>query len=135
MHFNCIRYREFPSDVKVEDVSKCQRVLTHVNASLNEMKNVSEKLISRKRELYDAEVKPKPWASSEIFFVDTFLAMMEEITKGTEKIALDVQHVMHQLEKRFDKSAIDSSERKRKARRNNEQKYKTKRKKQILSER
>lgn len=66
---------------------------------------------------------------------DTFLAKMKEVIKRTEEIVLDIQHVMHLLEKRFDQSAIDSSERKRKDRRKIEQKYKTKGKKQILSER
>lgn len=68
--------------------------------------------------------------------MDTFLAKMEEVTKGTEKIVLDIQHIMHLLEKRFDQSANDRSERKRNDRRRIAQKCKTKRKKkQILSER
>ena len=49
------------------------------------------------------------------------------------RIAMDMKYVPHQLEKRFNKAEVDSSENKRKAKRMTEQKYKTKRKKNILS--
>ena len=45
---------------------------------------------------------------------------------------LDVEHVVHQLQKRFNKSDVESSERKRIARRIIEQKSKAKRRKAIL---
>ena len=130
-NINCARYREFPLDVEVEDVLKSQRALTHMNATLKEMKKINEKLLARK-ELYDSELKPKPWVSSEISFVQTFSSKMEDIIKETEQITPHVQHVMYQLEKRFDKSTVENSERKRKVRRAIEQKSKAKKRKAIL---
>ncbi len=132
-NLNCLRYRVVPQDVKVEDVSNCQRALIHIKDSLKEMEEVRDKLLNRKRELFDEDVKPKPWASSEITFVDNFLAKINEIIVEPEKIAMDLEYVLHQLERRFNKSQVETSERKRKARRSIEQKYKTKRNKQILS--
>ena len=37
-NINCARYREFPVDVKVEDVKKCERELSRINNSLTEIK-------------------------------------------------------------------------------------------------
>ena len=82
--------------------------------------------------LEQLELKPKPWASSEISFMQTFSSKMEDIIKETEQITPHVQHVMYQLEKRFDKSTVENSERKRKVRRAIEQKSKAKKRKAIL---
>ena len=102
-----------------------------MNATIKEMKQVHEKLLARKKELVcDPQFKPKQWASSEISFIDKFLSKMEDMIKETEQIAFDIQHVVHQLEKRFNKSDVESSERKRKARRKIEQKSKAKKRKQ-----
>ena len=63
------------------------------------------------------DLKPKPWASSEITFVENFLAKINEIIVEPEKIAMDLEYVLHQLERRFNKSEVETSERRRKARR------------------
>ena len=134
-NLNCLRYRVVPQDVKPDDVLKCKRALSHIKGSLKEMDEVKDKLMNRKRELFDEDVKPKPWASSEITFVENFLAKISEIIVDPEKIAMDLEYVLHQLEKRFSKAEVDTNERKRKARRVIEQKYKTKRKQKILNAR
>jgi hypothetical protein len=103
-NLNCLRYREFPTDVKVEDVSKCQRALHHVKGTFNEIEKIKEKLNNRKRELFDADVLPKSWASSEIAFVETSLTKIDPMLKDTEKLAMDLEHVMHQLHKMFENS-------------------------------
>ena len=132
-NLNCLRYRVVPQDVKVDDVAKCRRALNHIKGSLKEMNEVRDKLMNRRKELFDEDVKLKPWVSSEINFVENFLEKICEILVDPEKMAMDLEYVLHQLEKRFSKTEITTSERKRKARRAMEQKYKTTRKKQILS--
>ncbi len=127
-NISCDRYMEFPRDVKVEDVPKCQRVLAHVSDTLSLMKNVNKKLLNRKKELFNEELKPKPWAASEISFVNKYLEVLGRIIGETQQMTLDIEHVMQQLEKRFDRASVASSEEKRKARRKIEQRYKAKRK-------
>ena len=134
-NINCARYREFPVDVQVEDVKKCERALSHINNSLTEIKEVIEKLVNRKRELFDDELKPKPWASNEIEFVTSNLSKMDCLVTGTNVIAQDIQYVFHQLEKRCDAASIRSNEQKRKARRHIEQRYKAKRKRASVATR
>ncbi len=62
-------------------------------------------------------------ASCEITFVENVLAKIIEIIVEPEKIAMDLEYVVHQLERRFNKSEVETSERKRKARTYIEQKY------------
>ena len=114
-NINCAIYREFPVDVQVEDVMKCERALSHINNSLTEMKEVIEKLVSRKRELVDDELKSRQWASNEIEFGNSKLNKIDSLVTGTNFTAQDIQHVFHQLEKRFEAASIRSNEQKRKA--------------------
>ena len=114
-NINCARYREFPVDVQVEDVKKCERALSYINNSLTEIKEEIEKLVNRKRELFDDE--PRTRASNEIEFVNSNLNKIDCLATGTYVIAQDIQYVFHQLEKRFDAASIRSNEQKRKARR------------------
>ena len=109
-------------------MKKCERALSHINNSLTEIKDVIEKPVNRKRELFDEELTPRPWASNEIEFVNSNLNKMDCLVTGTNVIAHDIQYVFHQLEKRFDAASIRSNEQNRKARRHNEQRYKAKRK-------
>ena len=86
-NINCARYREFPVDVQVEDVKKCEGALSHINNSLTEIKEVIEKLVSRKRELFDDELKPRHWASNEIEFVNSNLNLMLQALGAMSKNA------------------------------------------------
>ena len=95
---------------------------------MTERKEVIEKLVNRKGDMYDDELKPRPWASSEIEFVNYNFDKMDCLVAGTNFIAQDIQYVFHQLEKRFDAASISSNEQKRKARRHTEQRYEAKRK-------
>ena len=108
-NLNCLRYRVVPQDVKVDDVAKCRRALNHIKGSLKEMNEVRDKLMNRKKELFDEDVKLKPWASSEINFVENFLEKICEILVDPEKMAMDLEYVLHQLEKRFSKTEITTS--------------------------
>ena len=94
---------------------------------MTEIKEVIEKLVNKKRELFDDELKPRPWASNEIEFVNSNLNKMDCLVTGTNVIAQDIQYVFHQLEKKSDAASIRSNEQKRKARRHIEQRYKAKR--------
>ena len=94
---------------------------------MTERKEVIEKLVNRKGEMYD-ELKPRHWASNGIEFVNYNCDKMDCLVAGTNFIAQDIQYVFHQLEKRFDAASISSNEQKRKARRHTEQRYKAKRK-------
>ena len=48
-NINCVRYKELPTDVKVEDVNKSQRAIQHINNALCEIKKDRDKLLNRKR--------------------------------------------------------------------------------------
>ena len=84
--------------------------MSHINDSLTEIKEVIEKLVNRKKELFDDELKPRPWASNEIEFVNLNLNKMDCLVTGTNVIPQDIQYVFHQLEKRFDAASIRSNE-------------------------
>ena len=84
--------------------------------------------MNRKKELFDDELKPRPWASNEIEFVNLNLNKMDCLVTRTNIIAQDIQYVFHQLEKRFDAASIRSNVQKLKAGRHIEQRYKAKRK-------
>jgi transcription initiation factor TFIIIB Brf1 subunit/transcription initiation factor TFIIB len=96
--------------MKADDVAKSQRALAHMNATLKEIKQVNEKLLARKKEFFYQNLKPKTWASNEITFVENFATKVEVIIRETEQIFLDVEYVVHQLQKRFNKSDVESSE-------------------------
>jgi hypothetical protein len=60
-----------------------------VNATLKVIiKQVSEKLLFRKKELFDQNLKRKTWASNEITFVDQLATKVEVIIRETEQIFL-----------------------------------------------
>ena len=87
-NINWARYREFPVDVIVEDVKKRERALYHPNNSLTEIKEVIEKLVNGKRELFDDE--PRTRASNEIEFVNSNLNKMDCLVTETNVIAQDI---------------------------------------------
>ena len=75
--------------IKADDVAKSQRALAHVNATLKVIiKQVNEKLLFRKKELFDQNLKRKTWASNEITFVDQLATKVEVIIRETEQIFL-----------------------------------------------
>jgi hypothetical protein len=60
-----------------------------VNATLKVIiKQVNEKLLFRKKELFDQNLKRKTWASNEITFVDQLATKVEVIIRETEQIFL-----------------------------------------------
>ncbi|XP_028418316.1 uncharacterized protein LOC114543598 [Dendronephthya gigantea] len=54
-NINLERYQfaAIPADVKVEDVSKCQRAWKHMEGTLFSVRNMKEKLMGRRKELLD----------------------------------------------------------------------------------
>ena len=72
--------------IKADDVAKSQRALAHVNATLKVIiKQVSEKLLFRKKELFDQDLKRKTWASNEITFVDQLATKVAVIIEKLNK--------------------------------------------------
>ena len=51
--------------------------------------------MKRKRELYDDDLKLRPWASIEIEFVNSNLNKMDCLATGTNAIVQDIQYVFH----------------------------------------
>ena len=131
-NIDCDRYREFPADVKLEDVNKSQRAILHINNTMCEIRKVKDKLLNRKKELYGEDLEAKKWASNEIAFVLPTIRQLEELINESEKIANDVEHVSNQLMKRFDSSTVRESEEKRKLKRAKEQRSKAKKKRQTV---
>ena len=68
-NIDCLRCREFPENVKVEDVCKSQRALDNIKTTINNINKEKDKLLNRKKELYGDNLEPKKWASNEIAFV------------------------------------------------------------------
>ena len=130
-NISCTRYREFPKDVKVQDVEKCRRVVAHVSATLGDTRGIGERLTNRKKELYSPELKLKPWASSELKFINEQLSSVETMIQDLQPLYNDTFHVLCQLEKRFPVADILQCEKKRKARRAMEHKAKMKKQKNI----
>ena len=125
------RYREYPNNVKVDDVQKCQRIVSHVSATLASLGGIEQRLRNRKKELYGQDLKVRSWASNELQFVDDQLSLLEPMVKETQSLLNDVSHVQKQLSKRFGEADILKSERKRKARRAIEHKSKMKKQRKI----
>ena len=109
---DCARYREFPLNVKTDDFAKNQIALAHMNATLKLIKQVNEKLLARKKKLFDQDLKPKTLASNEITFVQNFATKVEVIIRETEQIFLDVEHVVHQLQKNSTKVMLKAEKEK-----------------------
>ena len=131
-NIDCDRYREFPADVKIEDVNKSQRAIQHINNTMCEIREEKDKLLNRKKELYGKDMEAKKWASYEIAFVQATIGEIDELINESEKIANDVEHVSNQLMKRFYSSTVHESEKNRKLKRAKEQRSKAKKKRQTV---
>lgn len=130
-NINCLRYRKFPEDVKIDDVSKSQQALDHIKNTIKTINEEKSKLLNRKMELYADYLEPKNWAANEINFVQEMTTHVESMLTESNNIAHDIEHVSNQLAKRFDVASVNENERKRKAKRVKEQKSKTKKKRSI----
>ena len=69
------RYQDFPSDVKVEDISKSQRAVEHFNGTIKSLNDIRDHLSARKKELYDDRMNQRPWASDELKFINETLLL------------------------------------------------------------
>lgn len=72
-NINWKRYQEFPSEVRIEDVSKSERVEKHFNGTIKSLNDICEHLSARKKELFDDSMNQRPWASDEFKFVNETL--------------------------------------------------------------
>ena len=127
-NIDCDRYREFPADVKIEDVNKSQRAILHINNTMCEIRKEKDKLLNRKKKNCMGNIwKPRNGLAMHLLL---FYQQYDryELINESEKIAInDVEHVSNQLMKRFDSSTVRESEEKRKLKRAKEQRAKKKR--------
>ena len=77
-------------------------------------------------------MEEKVWAGDELKFLKESISHIEEMVGETEKDLHDVDHVMHQLETRFNPAEVEKSEKRRRVRRAKENRSKLKRKKQLV---
>ncbi len=77
-------------------------------------------------------MEERVWASDELKFIKESISHIEEMVGETEKNKYDVQHVMHQLETRFNPADVQKSEKRRRVRRQKENRSKLKRKKLLV---
>ena len=132
-NINLERYQSasIPTDVKVEDVGKCQRACKHVDGTLLSVRNMKEKLMARRKELLDVNLAPKDWAHDEVGFIDTSMEQVTSILNEVEKLVNNLQFSLSQLRKKFDAASVLQSEMKRSARRRKEQRSKVAKKKRM----
>ena len=62
-------------------------------------------------------MEEKVWAGDEFKFVKESISRMEEMVDETENDLHDVEHVMHQLETRFNPADVEKSEKRKRVRR------------------
>ena len=79
------RYQSFPSDIKIEDIGKCKRVLVHMNNSLSTIKEHNEHLLNSKKELFDENMKVRSWSSNELAFIDKQIDKLATFIKATKR--------------------------------------------------
>ena len=125
-----LRYQEYPDDVKINDVAKCRRALDHFNGSLASSQAAQKQLNEKRKHLYNAEMKPKSWASNELTFIETHMEGITNFIREVQKLADNCQHTLTLLEKRYNAADVSASERKRKLKRKKEQRSKLRRKQQ-----
>ena len=132
-NINLERYRAaaIPTDVKVEDVGKCQRAWKHMDGTLFSMRNMKEKLMGRRKELLDVNMSPKVWAHDEIGFINTSVEQLAPILNNVESLVNNLQFLLSQLRKRIDDASVLRSEKTRSARRQKEQRSKVAKKKRM----
>jgi hypothetical protein len=131
-NINWHRYKDFPSDVKVDDVSKSHRAVEHFKETLQSLNALHDQLLARKKELYNENMEERVWASDELKFIKESMSHIEEMVGETEKNMHDVQYVVHQLETRFNPADVQKSEKRRRVRREKENRSKLKRKKRLV---
>ena len=95
------RYKSaaIPTDVKVEDVGKCERAWKHVGKTLFSVKNMKTKLLSRRMNLLDENMAPKDWALDELSFIDNSVEQLTAIMKEIESMVNNLQFLPSQLKK------------------------------------
>ena len=132
-NINLERYRAaaIPTDIKVEDVGKCQRAWKHMDGTLFSVRNMKERLMGRRKELLDVNMSPKVWAHDEIGFINTSVEQLAPILNNVESLVNNLQFLLSQLRKRFDDASVLRSEKTRSARRHKEQRSKVAKKKRM----
>ena len=106
------RYKDFPPDVKVDDVSKSHLVVQHFNETLKSLNELNDQLLARKKELYNENMEEKIWASNELKFIRESISHVEKMVAEMEENLNDVQYVLHQLESRYNPGDVERSEKK-----------------------
>ncbi len=116
----------------MDDVSESRRAVEHFKETLQSLNALHGQLLARKKELYNENTEERVWASDELKFIKESISHTEEMVGETEKNKHDVQHVMHQVETRFNPADVQKSEKRRRVRRQKENQSKLKRKKLLV---
>ena len=95
------QYATFPVDAKVEDVSKAQRALAHVQNTKGLLEGIHMKLNNRRKELFDSNMILLLWAEDEHKFVCSYIELLSELLIPLTAMIDDIGCVLCQLEKRF----------------------------------
>lgn len=120
---NIRKYKEVPPRPEAIDVKSCHSSMSRLAAFEEKAAKLIERLLNRRRELYDVMHVPKAWATNEIAYIDEQLKKLSTCQPG-------VSNTHKVLSTRFSNHTVEIEERKRVSIRKKEQRKKEKKTKQ-----